>query len=244
MMAGFFGGATNINATEPLEYNDETQELSIVLGEPGGVATLDETGKLSSDQIPALTITDTHVVANEAAMLALVAQTGDVAVRTDVSKSFILTASPATTLGNWQELLTPPDYVNTHVTTSHTRTTVTVSTGSLAAGASYTSTAVLGKAFRLLAVNADTACRVRLYGTTAGRDADVTRATDIEPSPTMPLVVDYLVPASATGINLQVSVAGASLEATPSSNIGVTVTNTSGSTATISVTLTFIKMEA
>jgi hypothetical protein len=44
-------------------------------------------------------------------MLALTAQTGDIAVRTDVSKSFILTASPASTLANWQELLTPTDAV-------------------------------------------------------------------------------------------------------------------------------------
>jgi hypothetical protein len=44
-------------------------------------------------------------------MLALTAQVGDIAVRTDVNKSFILTAEPATTLGNWQELLTPTDSV-------------------------------------------------------------------------------------------------------------------------------------
>jgi hypothetical protein len=44
-------------------------------------------------------------------MLALTAQTGDVAVRTDVNKTFILTATPASTLGNWQELLTPTDSV-------------------------------------------------------------------------------------------------------------------------------------
>jgi hypothetical protein len=44
-------------------------------------------------------------------MLALTAQIGDVAVRTDVNKSFILTATPATTLANWQELLTPTDAV-------------------------------------------------------------------------------------------------------------------------------------
>jgi hypothetical protein len=44
-------------------------------------------------------------------MLALTAETGDIAVRTDVSKSYILTASPASTLANWQELLTPPDTV-------------------------------------------------------------------------------------------------------------------------------------
>lgn len=60
---------------------------------------------------PDLTITDTFVVNTQAAMLALSAQKGDVAVRTDLNKTFILTASPATTLGNWQELLTPTDSV-------------------------------------------------------------------------------------------------------------------------------------
>jgi len=61
--------------------------------------------------LPALAITETSVVVSQAAMLALTAQIGDVAVRTDVNKSFILTASPASTLGNWQELLTPTDAV-------------------------------------------------------------------------------------------------------------------------------------
>jgi len=48
----------------------------------------------------------TSVVNSQAAMLALTADAGDIAVRTDVSKTFVLTASPASTLGNWQELLT------------------------------------------------------------------------------------------------------------------------------------------
>lgn len=72
-----------------------------------GVATLGANGKIPSNQIPAVAISETFVVASQAAMLALTAETGDVAVRTDVSKSFILTAEPASTLGNWQELLTP-----------------------------------------------------------------------------------------------------------------------------------------
>jgi nicotinamide mononucleotide (NMN) deamidase PncC len=76
-----------------------------------GVATLDSTGKVPNSQLPPLAITDTFVVNSQAAMLALSAQVGDVAVRTDVSKSFILKASPATTLANWQELLTPPNAV-------------------------------------------------------------------------------------------------------------------------------------
>lgn len=76
-----------------------------------GVATLDADGKVPNAQLPPLAISDTYVVANEAAMLALTAQVGDVAVRSDVSKSFILRATPASTVGNWQELLTPPNAV-------------------------------------------------------------------------------------------------------------------------------------
>lgn len=80
-------------------------------GANNGLASLDSSGLIPTSQLPALAITTTQVVASEAAMLALTAQTGDVAVRTDVNKSFILTASPASTLGNWQELLTPTDAV-------------------------------------------------------------------------------------------------------------------------------------
>lgn len=77
----------------------------------GNVPVLDSNGKLATSVLPALAITETHVVANQAAMLALSAQVGDVAVRTDQNKSYILKASPASTLANWQELLTPTDAV-------------------------------------------------------------------------------------------------------------------------------------
>ena len=76
-----------------------------------GVATLDASGLVPTNQLPALAITNTFVVNSQAAMLALTAQTGDVAIRTDLSQSFILTADPASTLGNWQQLLSPPDAV-------------------------------------------------------------------------------------------------------------------------------------
>ena len=80
-------------------------------GAVNGIASLDGSGLIPTNQLPALAITETSVVASQAAMLALTAQVGDIAVRTDVNKSFILTAEPATTLGNWQELLTPTDSV-------------------------------------------------------------------------------------------------------------------------------------
>ena len=80
-------------------------------GAANGLAELDGSGLVPTHHLPALAITTTQVVATQAAMLALTAQIGDVAVRTDVNKSFILTATPASTLGNWQELLTPTDSV-------------------------------------------------------------------------------------------------------------------------------------
>lgn len=64
-------------------------------------------GMIPLAQIPATAITDTFVVTSQAAMLALTAERGDVAIRSDLSKSFILQAEPATTLANWKELLAP-----------------------------------------------------------------------------------------------------------------------------------------
>lgn len=73
----------------------------------GNVPMLDANGKLVETVIPAVAITETYVVDSQSAMLALNAQVGDVAIRTDVSKSFILQSLPASTVANWKELLTP-----------------------------------------------------------------------------------------------------------------------------------------
>ena len=77
----------------------------------GNVPVLDSNGKLSTSVLPALAISDTFVVASQSAMLGLTAQVGDIAVRTDVNKSYILKTDGASTLANWQELLTPTDAV-------------------------------------------------------------------------------------------------------------------------------------
>jgi hypothetical protein len=92
-----------------LYYTDTRADarIDVQKGQPLGLATLDANSKLDAGQLPALAITETFVVNTEAAMLALVAQQGDVAVRSDEQKSYILTADPASTLANWQELLVP-----------------------------------------------------------------------------------------------------------------------------------------
>lgn len=73
----------------------------------GNVPVLDAGGKLDTSILPALAISDTFVVASQTAMLALTAEVGDIAVRTDLNKSYILKTAGASTLANWQELLTP-----------------------------------------------------------------------------------------------------------------------------------------
>jgi hypothetical protein len=85
--------------------------IAVQKGFENGLATLGSGAKIPTSQLPALAITDTFVVASQAAMLALTAEVGDVAVRTDLNKSFILKTAGASTLGNWQELLTPSDAV-------------------------------------------------------------------------------------------------------------------------------------
>lgn len=79
--------------------------------QPLGLATLGADGKLPSDQLPALAITNTFVVNSQAAQLALDVQEGDVCVRTDLSKSFIHLSTSLGTMADWQELLTPTDTV-------------------------------------------------------------------------------------------------------------------------------------
>jgi len=78
-----------------------------------GYAGLGVDGKLLSAQLPSITISDTFVTASQAAMLAVIAQTGDVAVRTDLNKTFILKGIDPTLLSDWQELLTPTSAVTT-----------------------------------------------------------------------------------------------------------------------------------
>lgn len=61
--------------------------------------------------LPAIALTGVFVVASQPEMLALSVETGDVAVRTDIRKSYILAGSDPSNLAHWQELLTPTDAV-------------------------------------------------------------------------------------------------------------------------------------
>lgn len=71
----------------------------------GNVPILGAGGKLNTSVLPPLAIGETFVVNSESAMIALNAQRGDVAVRTDLNKTFILSQEPASSLSNWVEML-------------------------------------------------------------------------------------------------------------------------------------------
>jgi hypothetical protein len=78
----------------------------------GGYAGLGADGKLIASQLPSITISDTFVTTSQVEMLAVRAETGDIAVRTDLNKSFILKGLNSTVLADWQELLTPTSAVS------------------------------------------------------------------------------------------------------------------------------------
>ena len=98
------------NKIDELELGDASNYNVGVSG--GCIPVIDSDGKLPNSIIPQIAITDTFVVASETEMLALSsAQVGDIAVRTDLNKSFILKVDNYSVLANWQELLTPTDSV-------------------------------------------------------------------------------------------------------------------------------------
>lgn len=70
----------------------------------------DLTGVLGTAQLPPLAINETFTAANQAAMLALTAQRGDVAIRSDLGgKMYMLTADAPATLANWAPIVAAGD---------------------------------------------------------------------------------------------------------------------------------------
>jgi len=78
------------------------------VGIAGGVASLDGTGKVPTSQIPAVAITTVTPVADLATMLALVAQSGDVAVRADLTaaagNTFMHNGGVTGTISDWTKV--------------------------------------------------------------------------------------------------------------------------------------------
>lgn len=80
-------------------------------GQANGYAGLDNAGKVQSSALPAISLVDVNTVVSEAAQLALAAQEGDLAIRTDQSRAWVHNGGTAGTMADWTELATPVDQV-------------------------------------------------------------------------------------------------------------------------------------
>lgn len=69
-------------------------------------------GVVPTASLPPLAISEPFVVADQAAMLALVAQRGDVAIRTDIGRSYILASDSPGTLADWKLLTAAGDVIS------------------------------------------------------------------------------------------------------------------------------------
>ena len=97
-----------------------------------GIATLDASGKIPTSQVPAISFSSGYVVRNQSEMLALSsAVVGSIAIRTDNSKNYVLSASDPANINNWLELLMPASVssVNGYTTGSITLTSSDIAEG-------------------------------------------------------------------------------------------------------------------
>lgn len=97
----------NTDATARANHTG-TQAVGTITGlaavATSGSASDITTGTLPTSVMPLLAVNDTFTVATQAAMLALTAQRGDVAVRSDISRNFILAVDDPTVLANWVQM--------------------------------------------------------------------------------------------------------------------------------------------
>ena len=88
-----------------------TTQLATRTNVANGVCPLDSGGLVPAANLPASATRNTFSVSSQALMLALTANQGDIAIRTDLDQTFVLAALPASTLGNWSEFLSPASAV-------------------------------------------------------------------------------------------------------------------------------------
>lgn len=103
-LAGVTSGAMGRTLLAAADATSAKSSLGLAAVATSGSASDITTGTLPTSVLPPLAINDTFTAANQAAMLALTAQRGDVAIRTDIGRSFILATDSPSTLADWKQL--------------------------------------------------------------------------------------------------------------------------------------------
>lgn len=129
------GAGTGITVgADAIAVNTGVIQAKSEKGVAGGYAPLDSNNLVPTVHIPPLAVNEVFTVANQAAMLALVAQRGDMAIRTDNGKTYVLSTDAPTVLANWKEVMATGQVVSVNGATG----VVTVSLASLGAAAATT----------------------------------------------------------------------------------------------------------
>jgi hypothetical protein len=121
------------------------------------------------------------------------------------------------------------------------RGTVAKTTASLAAGASESGTIDLGKSYRLMTISTSAPARVRLYTTTAKRDADAARALGTDPTGDHGLMLEFVSTAGLLAADLSPTVDGFTVGG--STAAPYTITNTGTGAAAIAASFGWIRTE-
>lgn len=111
-LAGVTSGAFGRTLLGAADANAAKTSLGLAAVATSGSASDITTGTLPTSVLPPLAINETFPAANQAAMLALTAQRGDVAIRTDQnSKMYILASDSPSTLADWKAIIASSDVV-------------------------------------------------------------------------------------------------------------------------------------
>jgi len=113
-------GLENVNNTsdinKPISLSGQSalnlKEDKINKNAVNGYAGLGADGKIISSQLPSLVVSDTYFASSDAEMTSLTnATTGDICIRTDQNKTYILKSNNYSTLSEWTEFLSPTSSV-------------------------------------------------------------------------------------------------------------------------------------
>jgi hypothetical protein len=118
----------------------------------------------------------------------------------------------------------------------------TFTTTTLANGAYSTTTFHLGRSYRVMRVETDRPCRLRLYSTPSKAASDVTRPVTEDPTGDHGLVMEVVTASSLLALDITPQVNGSSMEDPPNPEIPATVNNL-GLEGQVELTITFQTVE-
>lgn len=108
-LAGIVSGAFGRTLLGTADATAAKSALGLAAVATSGSASDITTGTLPTSVLPPLAINEITPVATQAAMLALVAQRGDMAIRTDINRTFVLATDSPTTLADWKQITSGGD---------------------------------------------------------------------------------------------------------------------------------------